>query len=137
MSRCIPATPEFHRCSTVPYDPRHVPGGHLALLDRSGLLRPVARGGDRRDHRLPREGRVAQVPEDSPVASSGGRSCRLGPRPADPGPRPAPARRGGGGGGGGGGGEPFAESYHYASLEPDFTELTAEAEELVYDATGL
>jgi coenzyme F420 biosynthesis associated uncharacterized protein len=33
--------------------------------------------------------------------------------------------------------EPFAESYHYASLEPDFTELTAEAEELVYEATGL
>src|SRR4051794_30339203 len=33
--------------------------------------------------------------------------------------------------------EPFAESYHYASLEPDFTELTAQAEELVYQATGL
>ena len=33
--------------------------------------------------------------------------------------------------------EPFAESYHYASLEPDFVELTAEAEELVYQATGL
>ncbi len=33
--------------------------------------------------------------------------------------------------------EPFAESYHYASLEPDFAELTAEAEELVYQATGL
>ena len=33
--------------------------------------------------------------------------------------------------------EPFAESYHYASLEPDFTELTAEAEELVAEATGL
>jgi len=33
--------------------------------------------------------------------------------------------------------EPFAESYHYASLEPDFIELTAEAEELVYEATGL
>jgi coenzyme F420 biosynthesis associated uncharacterized protein len=33
--------------------------------------------------------------------------------------------------------EPFAESYHYASLEPDFMELTAEAEELVYQATGL
>src|SRR3954452_3738431 len=33
--------------------------------------------------------------------------------------------------------EPFAESYHYTSLEPDFTELTAEAEELVYDVTGL
>ncbi len=33
--------------------------------------------------------------------------------------------------------EPFAESYHYASLEPDFAELTQEAEELVYEATGL
>src|SRR5947207_9116569 len=33
--------------------------------------------------------------------------------------------------------EPFAESYHYASLEPDFAELTAEAEELVFNATGL
>jgi coenzyme F420 biosynthesis associated uncharacterized protein len=33
--------------------------------------------------------------------------------------------------------EPFAESYHYASLEPDFTELTAEAEELVAAITGL
>jgi coenzyme F420 biosynthesis associated uncharacterized protein len=33
--------------------------------------------------------------------------------------------------------EPFAESYHYTSLEPDFAELTAEAEDLVYDATGL
>src|SRR3954466_2360543 len=33
--------------------------------------------------------------------------------------------------------EPFAESYHYASLLPDFEELTAEAEELVYQATGL
>jgi coenzyme F420 biosynthesis associated uncharacterized protein len=33
--------------------------------------------------------------------------------------------------------EPFAESYHYASLEPDFIELTQEAEELVYEATGL
>jgi coenzyme F420 biosynthesis associated uncharacterized protein len=33
--------------------------------------------------------------------------------------------------------EPFAESYHYASLEPDFIELTAEAEELVYQETGL
>src|SRR3954447_23269764 len=33
--------------------------------------------------------------------------------------------------------EPFAESYHYASLEPDFAELTAEAEELVFQATGL
>lgn len=27
--------------------------------------------------------------------------------------------------------EPFAESYHYASLQPDFDEFTAEAEELV------
>jgi coenzyme F420 biosynthesis associated uncharacterized protein len=33
--------------------------------------------------------------------------------------------------------EPFAESYHYASLKPDFDELTAEAEELVAEATGL
>src|SRR5437762_11496198 len=33
--------------------------------------------------------------------------------------------------------EPFAESYHYASLQPDFDELTAEAEELVATATGL
>ncbi|HEX2381313.1 MAG TPA: zinc-dependent metalloprotease [Acidimicrobiales bacterium] len=33
--------------------------------------------------------------------------------------------------------EPFAESYHYSSLEPDFIELTAEAEDLVYEATGL
>lgn len=33
--------------------------------------------------------------------------------------------------------EPFAESYHYASLEPDFAELTAEAEELVAQVTGL
>src|SRR3954463_2653331 len=33
--------------------------------------------------------------------------------------------------------KPFAESYHYASLLPDFEELTAEAEELVYQATGL
>src|SRR5689334_21522949 len=33
--------------------------------------------------------------------------------------------------------ELFAESYHYASLLPDFEELTAEAEELVYRATGL
>src|SRR3954471_18793518 len=36
-----------------------------------------------------------------------------------------------------GGREPFAESYHYASLLPDFEELTAQAEELVYQATGL
>lgn len=33
--------------------------------------------------------------------------------------------------------EPFSESYHYASLQPDFEELTAEAEELVTKATGL
>src|SRR5438309_3788687 len=33
--------------------------------------------------------------------------------------------------------EPFAESYHYASLQPDFDELTAEAEGLVAEATGL
>ncbi len=33
--------------------------------------------------------------------------------------------------------EPFAESYHYASLQPDFDELTAEAESLVGEATGL
>jgi len=33
--------------------------------------------------------------------------------------------------------EPFAESYHYDSLGPDFTELTAQAEELVARATGL
>jgi coenzyme F420 biosynthesis associated uncharacterized protein len=33
--------------------------------------------------------------------------------------------------------EPFAESYHWDSLQPDFDELTAEAEELVAAATGL
>lgn len=33
--------------------------------------------------------------------------------------------------------EPLADSYHYASLAPDFAELTAEAEELVAEATGL
>src|SRR6476660_7918767 len=33
--------------------------------------------------------------------------------------------------------EPFAESYHYASLTPDFEELTAIAEERVAEATGL
>src|SRR3954470_20423958 len=33
--------------------------------------------------------------------------------------------------------EPFAESYLYASLEPDFAEFTAEAEELVAAETGL
>lgn len=36
-----------------------------------------------------------------------------------------------------GGRDPFAESYHYASLAPDFEELTAEAEELVGRSTGL
>jgi coenzyme F420 biosynthesis associated uncharacterized protein len=35
------------------------------------------------------------------------------------------------------GSDPFAESYHYASLGPDFDELTAEAEALVAEATGL
>lgn len=33
--------------------------------------------------------------------------------------------------------EPFAESYHWDSLEPDFAEFTAEAESLVAEATGL
>ena len=33
--------------------------------------------------------------------------------------------------------EPFADSYHYASLQPDFDELTAEAEQLVEAETGL
>lgn len=33
--------------------------------------------------------------------------------------------------------EPFAESYHWDSLEPDFSEFTAEAEALVAEATGL
>ncbi len=33
--------------------------------------------------------------------------------------------------------EPFAESYHYDSLQPDFEELTLEAEELVAESTGL
>ena len=33
--------------------------------------------------------------------------------------------------------EPLAESYHYATLESDFTELTAQAEDLVTEATGL
>jgi coenzyme F420 biosynthesis associated uncharacterized protein len=33
--------------------------------------------------------------------------------------------------------EPLASSYHYASLQPDFDELTAQAEELVERATGL
>jgi coenzyme F420 biosynthesis associated uncharacterized protein len=33
--------------------------------------------------------------------------------------------------------EPFAESYHYASLRPDFTDLTRDAEERVAATTGL
>src|SRR4051794_14316416 len=33
--------------------------------------------------------------------------------------------------------EPFSESYHYDSLEPDFAELTAQAEALVTAETGL
>jgi len=33
--------------------------------------------------------------------------------------------------------DPFAASYHYSSLQPDFDELTAVAEGLVADATGL
>jgi len=33
--------------------------------------------------------------------------------------------------------EPFAQSYHYDSLEPDFTEFTSQAEELVAQTTGL
>lgn len=33
--------------------------------------------------------------------------------------------------------EPFAESYYYDSLEPDFVELTAQAEALVGETTGL
>ena len=33
--------------------------------------------------------------------------------------------------------EPLAESYHYASLEPDFVNLTAQAEDLVAGETGL
>src|SRR3979490_1879180 len=33
--------------------------------------------------------------------------------------------------------EPFSESYHYASLQPDFDEFTAQAEELVAAETGL
>jgi len=36
-----------------------------------------------------------------------------------------------------GGREPFAGSYHAESLGPDFLELTAQAEDLVADATGL
>ena len=33
--------------------------------------------------------------------------------------------------------EPFADSYHYAALTPDFDELTAIAEERVAKETGL
>jgi coenzyme F420 biosynthesis associated uncharacterized protein len=33
--------------------------------------------------------------------------------------------------------EPFAASYHFASLQPDFAELTAKAEKLVGETTGL
>lgn len=33
--------------------------------------------------------------------------------------------------------DPFEDSYHYAALQPDFDELTAEAEELVAQETGL
>jgi len=33
--------------------------------------------------------------------------------------------------------DPYQDSYHYASLQPDFEELTAEAEELVTAETGL
>ena len=33
--------------------------------------------------------------------------------------------------------DPFSQSYHYASLQPDFDELTAQAEELVAEETGL
>jgi coenzyme F420 biosynthesis associated uncharacterized protein len=33
--------------------------------------------------------------------------------------------------------EPFSDSYHWDSLGPDFDEFTAEAEDLVADATGL
>jgi coenzyme F420 biosynthesis associated uncharacterized protein len=33
--------------------------------------------------------------------------------------------------------EPFSESYYYDSLEPDFIELTAQAEQLVAEETGL
>ncbi|HEX7168159.1 MAG TPA: zinc-dependent metalloprotease [Acidimicrobiales bacterium] len=36
-----------------------------------------------------------------------------------------------------GGREPLADSYLYASLQPDFEELTAQAEELVAEVTGL
>ncbi|HMK10259.1 MAG TPA: zinc-dependent metalloprotease, partial [Acidimicrobiales bacterium] len=33
--------------------------------------------------------------------------------------------------------DPFSDSYHYASLEPDFAELTSQAEDLVAACTGL
>ncbi|HUQ63069.1 MAG TPA: zinc-dependent metalloprotease, partial [Acidimicrobiales bacterium] len=33
--------------------------------------------------------------------------------------------------------EPLAESYHYESLDPDFKQFTAEAEDLVAAETGL
>lgn len=33
--------------------------------------------------------------------------------------------------------DPFADSYHWDSLDPDFAEFTAQAEELVAEATGL
>ncbi|MDP1794515.1 MAG: zinc-dependent metalloprotease [Acidimicrobiales bacterium] len=33
--------------------------------------------------------------------------------------------------------EPLAHSYHYASLAPDFAELTAQAEELIFDEIGM
>lgn len=36
-----------------------------------------------------------------------------------------------------GGRDPFEHSYHYASLAPDFAELTVEAEQLVAETTGL
>ena len=35
------------------------------------------------------------------------------------------------------GSEPFADSYHYASLNSDFEELTAIAEDQVAETTGL
>ena len=72
----------------------------------------------RRDRRLPRQGRVAQVPE----ARAG--NLVVVTDPVDWALAERIAVRVGGR-------EPFAESYHYASLEPDFDELTAEAEELV------
>ena len=72
------------------------------------------------------------------------------PTPAlDPAPVPAPASSPAGGTGTidwalaervairVGGREPFAQSYHYDSLEPDFVEFTEQAEELVAQTTGL